>query len=196
MFVKGLSTRHTAVGTFRFGVVYDIDEKDTAIRKHVLPLLEKPNAALKKISKSEAEKDKSNPTQFTPEALAPDANSAAVDLREALAMAKASQKGAEKKSDEWEKQATDTQTLLDQLQITHDQAAEAHSSALEEVQELRDRLIEAESSLKQVQAAKDEAVEMYEAAMETIVSLENSLDKSLQTNEQLTAPASKNGQGE
>ena len=66
MFVKGLSTRHTAVGTFRFGVVYEVDEKNHAVRKHVLPLLEGESPALEKISKAQAEKAQAEGAQAAP----------------------------------------------------------------------------------------------------------------------------------
>jgi chromosome segregation ATPase len=116
MFVKGLSTRHTAVGTFRFGVVYEVDEKNHAVRKHVLPLLEGESPALEKISKAQAEKEMATPTQFTPEATAPDAKATASDLRGAVAKAQKAQKEAEDKADAAETRAEEAEGKLSTLE--------------------------------------------------------------------------------
>lgn len=140
MFVKGLSTRHTAVGTFRFGVVYEVDEKNHNVRKHVLPLLEGESPALEKISKAQAEKAVATPTQFTPEATAPDAKATASDLRGALAKAKQAQKEAEGRADAAEARAGKLEDQLSAQKVELQKVLEQRDAALDSLQEQKSQL--------------------------------------------------------
>lgn len=50
MYVKVNSTRHTILGTFRFGCVYKVDDKDAKTRKVTKPLMEGDDAPLKRLT--------------------------------------------------------------------------------------------------------------------------------------------------
>ncbi len=50
MYVKVNSTRHTILGTFRFGCVYKVNEKDDKTRKVTKPLMEGDDAPLKRLT--------------------------------------------------------------------------------------------------------------------------------------------------
>ncbi|KZK82152.1 hypothetical protein PsAD13_03706 [Pseudovibrio sp. Ad13] len=50
MYVKVNSTRHTILGTFRFGCVYKVNEKDAKTRKVTKPLMEGDDAPLKRLT--------------------------------------------------------------------------------------------------------------------------------------------------
>ena len=147
MFVKGLSTRHTSVGTFRFGVVYEVDEKNHAVRKHVLPLLDGERPALKKLSKAEAEKEQAAPAQFTPEVTPPDAKATAADLRSALAAAQKAQKEAEA-----EAQATEARAVAAEAKLA--EAETKLAELIDEVAAKNNELAEMQGKLADVAAAK------------------------------------------
>ncbi len=58
MYVKVNSTRHTAIGTLRFGCVYKVDEKDAGVMKLVKNLLYGSDAALKRITAKKVRAEK------------------------------------------------------------------------------------------------------------------------------------------
>jgi hypothetical protein len=66
MFVKCLSTRHTAIGTLRFGVVYEPDMKNGRIAKVINALLDVKPSPLEKLTKKQAEAEKAGVLSLMP----------------------------------------------------------------------------------------------------------------------------------
>lgn len=112
MLVLGLSTRHTKIGTFRFNVIYEIDQSNHEVWSVVGPLINGDQPALKEISEAEAKKKASAPVQFTPQAKAEKGATAPAELRGAAKASKAAQKVAEKRADDAEAAQKDAEAKL------------------------------------------------------------------------------------
>lgn len=164
MFVKVLSTRKTKIGTFRFGVVYEVDEKNQKVREHVLPLLKGDDPALEEISKKEAQKVKSAPDQFTPHVKAADPKATAADLRSDLAAAQKAEKEAEDKATKAEERAKDAEGKVEGLET---QNAELVTKVTELEAELQTAASDLEAAKVQIAdlnaAANDGATDKGEA---------------------------------
>lgn len=156
MFLIGLSTRHTAVGTFRYGVVYKVDETDHQVRKHVLPLLEGDNPALEKITEAQAKNARAAPEQFTPGLIVPDAKAANLDLRDALAKAQLAQKEAEDRAVKAAQVAEDTrisaEALVADAEARADAATEAAADAEARATDATEKQADLDSLLKESEA--------------------------------------------
>ncbi|TRD21905.1 hypothetical protein [Palleronia caenipelagi] len=158
MFVKCLSTRHTAVGTFRFGVVYEIDPKDHKVHKAIKPLLEGDSPALEEVSKAAA--GKARVTQFTPEASSPRRSRPAADLRGDVAKLEAALQDSQDKEAAATKRATELEA---ELNVAQDKEATATARSAELEAELNvaqdkeaaaaERLAELEAELTALKAA-------------------------------------------
>ncbi|KZL04547.1 hypothetical protein PsAD2_04630 [Pseudovibrio axinellae] len=58
MFIRVNSSRRTAIGMLRFGVVYKVNEKDRKVKKAIEPLLDGKNAPLKRLTAKDVRKYK------------------------------------------------------------------------------------------------------------------------------------------
>ncbi|WP_299686697.1 hypothetical protein [uncultured Tateyamaria sp.] len=150
MFVKCLSTAHTSVQTFRFGVIYDIDEKNPKVMKHVRPLLDRDPPLLKAMTKAEVQKDRKKAEKLAnAQANAPDAAATAADLRTAL---KSAQTGEAKALEE----AGDAQAKLSEVQ---DDLAVLIAKLAESEQVRIDEATQAMADLEAVKNERDAALE-------------------------------------
>ena len=101
MFVKLKSTRHTAIGTLRMGVVYKLDGTDHRVKKAINPLIEAKVAVV--LSEEEAAKAAAETLKIKDGQDAGKADADAViegvvaEARDVIATAKAAQAAAEAK---------------------------------------------------------------------------------------------------
>ncbi|MGH0004541.1 hypothetical protein ACQU0X_31125 [Pseudovibrio ascidiaceicola] len=65
MYVKVNSTRHTILGTFRFGCVYKVDDKDAKTRKVTKSLMEGDDAPLKRLTAKQVQAQKTRYLDLT-----------------------------------------------------------------------------------------------------------------------------------
>lgn len=73
MYVKVLSTRHTKIGTLRFGMILQPDMKNDNVASVINALLKVKPSPIKKLSKKEAEEEKAAVASLVAEATKPDA---------------------------------------------------------------------------------------------------------------------------
>lgn len=184
MFVKGLSTRHTDMGTFRFGVVYEIDEKDHKIKKHVLPLLDGKSPALARLTKEQAQKEAGNPVQLTPALSVPDAAKDNATLRDAVKKAQAGQKAAEELAATEEERAKTAASELLKVVAERDKL----SADLGEERDLRT------AAQQEVETLKASATASSAAVGEKIATLEAELQKAVEDRDAARADAKAKGE--
>jgi chromosome segregation ATPase len=164
MHVKILSTRHTAIGTLRRGVIYNFPEDHRDAHKAIKPMLDaKPPAAVRLTSEQvEAETAAVESLARIEEPLDTDVIDEVAELEARLQIA----------NDDAEKQAGELRTAIGERDAATVRADKAEARATDltgEVSAAQGRASEAEAKL-------GEQVTALEAAAETIATLKGELD--------------------
>lgn len=152
MFILGMSTRHTAVGTYRLGVLYEVDETDPKIRKHVVPLTKGEKGKEPPLKVLSAKEAKAHGKAQTPPAKKPSKDTAdalASELRQRLTHAQSELAEAIKDRDAAETECKDAVAARDKAE----QALATEKAKTEAAESERDKAEQAHGDEK----AKSEA---------------------------------------
>lgn len=150
--IKVNSTRHTAIGTLRRGIVYDLDVKDHKIKKAITPLLKGENPALEEITAKEAKKIAAEVIS-----LVPDEDAAGLSEKEKLAKAETRVKDLEKDlaaSARALEKTDEAQKILDQ------ELAEEAKRATQADRDREEALTQAEEATQRADAAEAEVARL------------------------------------